>query len=160
VTCFSEIPDNLLMWSHYGGRYKGFCLEFDTTTEALSKVKQVRYSATIPTLRSVDMFVRRSTDWIEEYFCTKSLSWSYEKEWRAFHKESGKEFGYPPEALTGVYFGPEIDPAAREIICLILGGQNETVQLYKGSRNPYGYQVLFEPVGYTSYLEAKKKGLL
>ena len=23
VTCFSETNDNLLLWSHYGGRYKG-----------------------------------------------------------------------------------------------------------------------------------------
>ena len=27
VTCFSERNDNLVMWSHYGGHYKGFCLE-------------------------------------------------------------------------------------------------------------------------------------
>ena len=27
VTCFSERNNDLLMWSHYGGRYKGFCLE-------------------------------------------------------------------------------------------------------------------------------------
>jgi hypothetical protein len=24
VTCFSETNDDLLMWSHYGGRYKGY----------------------------------------------------------------------------------------------------------------------------------------
>ena len=26
ATCFSEVNDNLLMWSHYGGQYKGYCL--------------------------------------------------------------------------------------------------------------------------------------
>lgn len=27
ISCFSEVNNELLMWSHYGGKYKGFCLE-------------------------------------------------------------------------------------------------------------------------------------
>jgi hypothetical protein len=27
VSCFSEKKDDLLMWAHYGGCYRGFCLE-------------------------------------------------------------------------------------------------------------------------------------
>lgn len=43
VTCFSEINDDLLMWSHYGGRYRGICLEFSTESGPLSKARQVSY---------------------------------------------------------------------------------------------------------------------
>src|SRR5262245_40934708 len=38
IACFSERNDDLLMWSHYGGRYKGFCLEFTTTEEPFTKI--------------------------------------------------------------------------------------------------------------------------
>ncbi len=33
ISCFSEINDNLLMWSHYGGQHRSFCLEFNTRYE-------------------------------------------------------------------------------------------------------------------------------
>lgn len=29
VTCFSDTPDNYLMWSHYAGSHMGICLEFN-----------------------------------------------------------------------------------------------------------------------------------
>ncbi len=29
VTCFAEKVDDILLWSHYGDKHKGFCLEFD-----------------------------------------------------------------------------------------------------------------------------------
>ena len=40
VSCFSERNDDLLMWSHYGGRYKGFCLEFRTEYEPFNKLRR------------------------------------------------------------------------------------------------------------------------
>ena len=30
ICCFSEVDDNILMWSHYADSHKGLCLEFDT----------------------------------------------------------------------------------------------------------------------------------
>ena len=31
VLCFSEINDDILMWSHYSDGHRGFCLKFDTS---------------------------------------------------------------------------------------------------------------------------------
>ena len=108
VACFSECNDDLLMWSHYGGHYKGFCLEFSTAVETFHKVNQVKYVNEQPTI-SVHTALRGDFNAIKELFCTKSAAWSYEKEWRAIHKQAGVEYCYPAGALTGIYFGPDID---------------------------------------------------
>lgn len=31
IACFSEVNDNILMWSHYANSCRGFCLEYDTS---------------------------------------------------------------------------------------------------------------------------------
>jgi hypothetical protein len=158
VTCFSEKRDDLLMWSHYGGRYRGVCLEFDTQVEPFGKVKPVRYLSALPQLDIASILLNKDFDPVELY-CTKSDSWCYEHEWRALHNVAGTQYIYPPEALTGVYFGPDIDNESLEIVCLVLAGQNESVRFYKGSRSTTEFRVLFEEFTYTSYLEAKKLGL-
>lgn len=154
VSCFSEDHTDLLMWSHYGENYRGFCLEFDTSH--FSKFKKVTYSPTMPTFDPLPVLKGSlgESDFMS-IFSTKSLSWGYEKEWRLLHAEVNKLYHYPPEALTGVYFGPEISQTAIEIICLILQGQNETVLFWKGTRNPTNFKVDFEQFNYKSFVATK-----
>jgi Protein of unknown function (DUF2971) len=159
VTCFSERNDDLLMWSHYGGRYRGVCLEFNTAIDPFRRVRQVRYVSSLPQLDVASILSRGEFDPVQELYCTKSDSWRYEREWRAFHDVAGTQYVYPPEALTAVYFGPDIDDESLEIVCLILAGQNEGVRFYKGSRSSTEFRVLFEEFTYTSHLQAKKMGL-
>ena len=160
VACFSESNKDLLMWSHYGGRYKGFCLEFSTSADLFAKIRQVRYVPSLPPIDVATVCLNPDFDSVLELFCTKSMAWAYEKEWRAIHHVAGTEFGYPAEALTGIYFGPDIDRQSLEIICLILAGQNENVRLWRGTRSTTEFQVLFEEFRYTSNLEARRKGLV
>ncbi len=159
VTCFSEVNDDLLMWSHYGGRYKGICLEFDARFDPFHRVTKVRYVKRLPEIDITRLLVTRDFDPVIELFCTKSLSWAYEREWRALHEVAGTSYGYPAEALTGVYFGPDIDDESLEIVCLILAGQNETVRLYRGTRSDTEFKVDFSEFTYTSFLDAKRRGL-
>jgi len=159
VTCFSERNDDLLMWSHYGGRYRGVCLEFNTAIDPFGRVRQVRYVSSLPQLGVASILSRNDFDPVQELYCTKSDSWRYECEWRAFHEVAGTQYTYPPEALTGVYFGPDIDDESLEIVCLILAGQNEGVRFYKGSRSSTEFRVVFTEFTYTSYLRAKKMSL-
>jgi hypothetical protein len=159
ATCFSEKNDDLLMWSHYGGRYKGICLEFNTSLEPFNRALPVRYLQRLPEIDVARILVKHDFKLVEELFCAKSASWSYEREWRALHKDAGTSYNYASEALTGVYFGPDIDDESLEIACLVLAGQNGTVALYHGSRSRSEFKVNFERFTYTSYLEAKKRGL-
>lgn len=154
VSCFSEKKDNLLMWSHYGDGGKGFGLEFSTSDDTFQKIRKVCYSDKIPEINIVTMLCDGDPDeLIDNLYCTKSIDWSYEQEWRAIHNEVGTEYGYPPSALTGVYFGPDMQNAAIEIIALILAGQNEHVKLWKGSLSKVDFSVEFQHITYQRNLE-------
>lgn len=160
VSCFSEVNNDLLMWSHYGGRYKGFCLEFDTEFEPFRKMRKVKYSENMPKFNVISAFTEDNYDGIFDLFCTKSKSWEYEKEWRILHEEAGTLFTYKPDVLKSVYFGPDIDNNSLEIVCLILQGQNSKVNFWRGKRSEEKFEVIFEKINYINHLEAKSKGLL
>lgn len=160
VACFSERNDDLLMWSHYGGKYRGFCLEFDTSFEPFQKVSPVRYLHALPQLTLATALLDNDFRPVLELFCTKSDAWKYEREWRAIHNVANTQFCYLANALTGVYFGPDIDQQSLEIICLVLLGQNESVKLWRGKRSTSQFRVEFETFTYTSHLDAKRQGLI
>lgn len=157
VSCFSELNDNLLMWGHYGGKYKGYCLEFSTEEEPFLKARAVEYSDCIPSTSVVpfmlDTTVETNIDAATDFYCVKSSSWAYEREWRVVHAVAGTLFHYKAQALTGVYFGPEMTNEARDIICLILRGQNSDVRLYRGQRSITEFKVVFEEFKYLAHLE-------
>ena len=135
IACFSEINDDLLMWSHYGGRYRGIGLEFDARIEPFSRARSVQYVEAFPELSMGQVLFGGASSAIENLYWTKSVSWRYEREWRALHLVGGTKFIYPAEALTGVYFGPDIDVSSIEIVALILRGQHETAKLYRGKKH-------------------------
>ncbi len=159
VTCFSERNNDLLMWSHYGGRYKGFCLGFSTDYEPFSKIRKVEYSEEMPKIDVVEVLMHDNFDKMLDRFYTKSQSWAYESEWRCLHKKAGTLFKYEAGALESVFFGPDIDLESLEIVCLVLAGQNPNVRFWRGKRSNERFEVAFKEFTYTSYLEAKKKGI-
>jgi len=159
VSCFSEVNNELLMWAHYADKYTGFCLEFDTNSEIFEKAKKVKYVDTMPKLNIASIFADKEREHIMDLFCTKSKAWDYEQEWRTIHSEVGTVFTYDSMALTGIYFGPEMDPAAIEVACLILQGQNPNVRFWQGKRSETDFIVEFSEVFYTSHLKAKELGL-
>jgi hypothetical protein len=165
VACFSETPDNLIMWSHYGGRYKGLCLEFDTSFDPLTKAKPVEYVERPPEISVSSVLgldnagMDSERDQIERLFRMKSTSWRYEREWRVMHQAAGTAYVYQAPALTGIYFGPDIDFPSVEIVCLIMEGQNREVSLYSGSRSSQDFKVDFHKFTYTDFLTAEKNGM-
>lgn len=162
VTCFSERNDSLLMWGHYGGRFKGFCLEFRLEHPPLTKARRVRYADEMPRVDLIPLLCadEEDSDEVLDLYCTKALDWQYEKEWRCIHDKAGTLYTYAPEALTGVFMGPDAAYASFEIIALIVMNQNPGVQLWKGRRSKSDFSVIFEPVAYTPHVEAKRLGLV
>lgn len=146
VTCFSETSSDLLMWSHYGGKYKGFCLEFSTSYEPFKEIYKVNYASEIPQISLDSILFSDKKDFILNLLITKSKSWEYEKEWRGIHKDAGTQFAYEKTALKSIYFGPEMDFESFEIIALILESQNTEVELWKGRRSTEKFEVLFDKV--------------
>ena len=159
VTCLAERNDDLLMWSHYGDGYKGFCLEFRTTLAPFTMIRPVKYVESMPRINMCDFFVRNQWQALVNLYCTKSAAWSYEKEWRVLHQNAGTLFTYEADALKAVYFGPRMDRQTQEIICLILAGQNTNVELWHVARVPDRFELKFEQFAYTSHVDAKRLGL-
>ena len=72
VLCFSEIPDDFQMWSHYAGGHSGLCIEYDLHDDPKSPdtlhlpvvfdggeewsepVKRVEYQKTLPSINFYD----------------------------------------------------------------------------------------------------------
>lgn len=156
VSCFSEVHDSLLMWSHYAAGGRGFCLGFRTDSSLFEKLHQVRYAEHIP---EVDFL---SPIWgddrqLMDLYRTKAKVWRYEKEWRCIHIEAGTEFGYESEALTDVYFGVNMPVAQIKIISMVLAGQNKTVRLWQGVRSEAEFKVDFHSFDYATFLETQSR---
>lgn len=119
LVCYSEVPDDLLMWGHYTRSHQGFVLGFD--------VKHHFFRKKIPPIpviyRSERVDFAFGPDGIEyrepslALVRSKSIHWSYEKEWRQMVSlsscvsvltENGRTrffHNVPPKALTSVILG-------------------------------------------------------
>ncbi|MFN3445765.1 MAG: DUF2971 domain-containing protein [Bacteroidia bacterium] len=133
ITCFSEIKDEPLMWAHYSNKYKGFCLEFHTGIfPFVSKLKRVNYKAEFPVINGLTLLTGEDSDQFLNLMTTKSLSWSYEKEWRLLHNKAGTLYKYPIESLKAIYLGPRTDPILKETIQLIIKQLNPSIEIWQG----------------------------
>ncbi|WP_157797123.1 DUF2971 domain-containing protein [Clostridium sp. CT7] len=150
VSCFSELYDNILMWSHYADKHSGFCLEFDTRYELFNKIRKVNYSDDYP---KISLDISKVGDKFLDSICTKNKQWGYEKEWRLLHKECNKLYVYDNKCLTGIYFGAKMPFVYKEIISLIMRGQSRTVKFYEGFLSEKKYELNFKQTEYTPYLE-------
>jgi len=107
ICSFTEIADNILMWSHYADYHKGLCLVFDTTkdTECFSRGCGIIYSNKRPKygLGQEIKLINPLT--------TKFIDWAYEQEFRIIkfpteHQNNQSNlFGFNPAALTEIIFG-------------------------------------------------------
>ncbi|HIJ71352.1 MAG TPA: hypothetical protein HPP87_08315 [Planctomycetes bacterium] len=76
VISFSEINDDILMWSHYGGGHNGICIEFRYTVrdhaDFFAKAQRVEYQQQLP---KVNFYTASSTKigLAEKAFCPFSL---------------------------------------------------------------------------------------
>jgi hypothetical protein len=132
VLCLSEVPDSLLMWSHYASSHTGFILEFNAhhdwfherrspDEQEYGNLRRVLYrearpSGSLHTLHE------------DELFFVKSGHWAYEREWRMlrpFREATSKIdavpfpvhlFALPCEAVTRVILGARTSPVTESSI--------------------------------------------
>ena len=87
ISCLSESDDSLLMWAHYADNHCGMCVEYNllelnrqlsfTPVPVVYSDDRVRFCSLKPETvekNSLTVFIQSIT--------TKSLEWSYEREWR------------------------------------------------------------------------------
>lgn len=105
---FSEVNDSILMWSYYGDKHQGLCLEYDPTLLIDGSVEKQKIFDSIQKVHySNNQYNNpnyiRSIDDLNAVFFTKALCWSHEQEWRIVLSDNIERLKFP--CLTGIYLG-------------------------------------------------------
>lgn len=112
IGCFSTVPDDVLMFSHYADNHRGLCVGFNTRLLVQSltaknrplraDIRPVWYFSKMPPLSLVTQPALCAT-------CKHDI-WSYEHEFRVFMAKgsslaSSASFAFDREAISEVIFG-------------------------------------------------------
>lgn len=107
ISCFSELNNEVLMWSHYGEKHNGVCIGFDFPYSYEDKfiICPIKYESELKPLDGECSLSRVILYWLT----TKSQRWSYEKEIRAISKATEKTkseiLEYDKKYIKEVIFG-------------------------------------------------------
>lgn len=146
IACFSEIPDNILMWSHYADSHKGVCIEFDRTQDdsIIAKALPVNYS---PDYKRIKAFGDDDQKQAKLVLLTKSKDWSYEREWRIIDYEGGVGIrSLHPASMKSIILGCSIEPATRDAILSWLSKRTSKLKALQAKKNNKNYGLDFEVV--------------
>lgn len=122
ICSFSDNVTHSLLWSHYSGSHKGFCLEFDASTDIFGHAMKVTYQNDYP---SIDITEPDEDINLRLSVLTKAQIWAYEGEYRLVSMEPNEPgalpvndhiFHFPAHLLTGVIFGCQMPQADRDLI--------------------------------------------
>lgn len=112
--CFSEDPDNLLMWAHYADKHEGYCLGFDSADlKGINKLVgfyKVKYDFENDRRPLLMLSNEEESDLglIKKIFLSKSSHWAYEKEIRLIYVAAESYLKFNPIALREIIFGADM----------------------------------------------------
>ena len=85
VYCLAATPFEPLMWAHYSGGHRGFCIEYerrqDNDLSVHNCFKVLYEDPMLPIFRGLDYF-KEGMGVLLNIITYKAKSWGYEKEWR------------------------------------------------------------------------------
>lgn len=161
VLCLSEIPDSLLMWSHYAVYHTGAVLKFDTCSENsgyFAATRPVIYEKELPTIEQPLSQARRylgldkigTDNWMSRQFFTKSVEWAYEKEWRvmatAEMRKQGEFVPFQQGCLAAIYLGCRVTTSkVRSVLDLVIDKHYPT-DIYVTVKDETEFALSFVPV--------------
>lgn len=157
ITCFSERPDNILMWSYYADKHSGFCVEYDFTKikqlEILMMLFPVIYSEKRPSV-PMSMFdvkdihniaISSSTEGITDMIIallTKSKYWENEEEWRIIYFLNNLENQcLRADIISKIYLGANISEENEMIIRSIVKKKDREISIEKYTLNAEKYKL-------------------
>jgi hypothetical protein len=114
VFCASQDPRNEPMWAHYGADHRGFCVQLRTIEDGFFlNLGKVKYTNTFPTIDIPT--TTTNPPWAA--LRSKSVGWSYEREWRICFDQNDFAFKLRPKVISGVILGARASEATRAVIC-------------------------------------------
>jgi hypothetical protein len=146
VLCFSAVPNNILMWSHYAENHTGAVLAFEPCIESgseLGAAKAVYYSSEVYTATSLEKFVAFLTSQrpkpnnemaFQRSAFTKSLDWGYEEEWRILTKDTREglfsDRPFDQKELVAIYFGCRTSAKSKDKILEICRSLGTSIEFF------------------------------
>ena len=155
VLCLSEVPDDILMWSHYADSHRGVCLEFDGYFEFFAAALRVEYPPTRP---RINPFRQNPTEMMEAALLTKAEHWNYEREWRIIQYKSGLGIKHClPESITGIILGAQISDRDAEMVIGWARNRVHPLRVLKASANETTFALNMQevPIAKTRTLPGK-----
>ncbi len=152
ICSFSELSNDILMWSHYSEGHQGFCLEFERSPgNMLQWARPVEYPEN-NAFPYVEYWHQKPSEQIEQFakiVTTKSKHWRYEKEWRSLDRPkwidenySGHITVYPEAMLKGVIFGVRMPMEKRRVVKNVLADRNINFYETRIVRNRFQIEVV------------------
>jgi Protein of unknown function (DUF2971) len=133
--CLSSVCDNILMWSHYAGQHRGYCIEFASADDdyMFGAAEPVCYSPEYPV---VELFNTSIDKQVQLTFLTKHDGWAYEREWRIIDTKRGAGFRpYPAKLFKSVIFGLRMPKSDRVRIREWVRDRGHLVTFYECLQN-------------------------
>lgn len=117
VFCLSQCNDNILMWAHYADNHKGFCIEFERSSQNdlgdYEKTRDVKYRPDYPTISPLSPYA------FDLKFFTKAIDWKYEKEWILINEKGDIALPLPGD-ISAIIFGLKMSSQNKTTIKNIL----------------------------------------
>ena len=144
LSCFSENPRNILMWSHYASKHQGAVLQFNISKDLGSMLYALKmhYSHHYPIFNfAVDL-----AEQFESIMLRKASDWSYEKEWRILRIGGADTFQpFKPQALTGIIFGSRCTDNFRVMAQQVINERRAVghphINIYQAEQHPSKYAI-------------------
>lgn len=153
VICFTERPDNILMWAHYASKHEGLCLGFESVSERLD-VQRVQYARTLPSLKLVDLLPPKDVEATNIRLTSKSCHWAYEREWRFILSETKfssnsdprRKVPFSPKELRRVIFGCRTPAERRQEMILLFKNWPTKIHFYEAVTHSSRFALNLRPV--------------
>lgn len=146
VYCLTQLPDDILMWSHYAGSHSGICLGFAANYIFPDcAVKRVNYPENnkYPNINFFTASKERQTDAI---LLTKATHWAYEREWRVVDPRGPGLHEIHPEWLVGVIFGCQASQAEIAQVEQIASQRGPSLQILRATQKMREFALSIEKI--------------
>lgn len=150
VCSFAGDPRDLLMWSHYGSKHAGVCMQFEIAQDAavFASAHAVKYSKTYP----VANYLEDGLEKLAEYMLLqKSEHWEYERERRIVQPNGADAYlEFRPAALSALILGCEISPKAEDEVNKVLSERKQkghpAVKIFRACKHDTEYRLYLKRV--------------
>lgn len=155
IFCLCEKNNDILMWSHYGNSNQGFCIGYNTkmlidfirqNCDLLAFLK-VKYFSEYPEYKI--SFAPKNIEELISNLTSKSIIWSYEKEWRLIiHNQTSIAISIPNDIVEEIILGSNVQPETEQEILAIQKQKYPNAKVFKVEPDDSEFKLNILPYNY------------